>query len=272
MVSGAGFIAEKLRPRQRFVPSPPLPASKARDEGLRDRRLDLWSVAAAAESSVHLFDSGTVSHVLSTYGYAAVFALILLESAGIPLPGETILVGAAVFASAGKGLDIRLVILTAACAAILGDNVGFWIGRTYGERLLVRFGPRVGLDARKQKLGRYLFGRFGGALVFFGRFAALLRTFAALLAGINGLRPWVFLLYNAAGGIVWATLFGVGGYMLGEGLRRITGPVGWAALALSAAGAFLAWRFYKRHEDRLLDHAEAVVDRDDAVPARGTVS
>ncbi len=213
---------------------------------------------------MHLLDPGIVSHVLATYGYTAVFLLILGESAGIPLPGETILVGAAVFASAGKGLDIRLVIATAACAAILGDNLGFWIGRTFGERLLVRFGPRVGLDARKQKLGRYLFGRFGGAIVFFGRFAALLRTFAAMLAGINGLRPWVFLGYNAAGGIVWATLFGLGGYGLGEGLRRITGPIGWAALAVAAVGAFAGWRFYKKHEERLLAHAEAMSDRDEA--------
>ena len=208
---------------------------------------------------MHLLDPATLTRILATYGYAAVFAVIMGESAGVPLPGETILVGAAVFASTGRGLDIRLVILTAACAAILGDNIGFWIGRTWGERLLDRVGPGVGLDARKRKLGRYLFRRYGGAIVFFGRFVAVLRTYAALLAGVNGLPPLAFLGYNAAGGIVWALVFGLGGYLLGEGLKRITGPIGWVALAAAVVGALVLWRFYKAHEERLLDQAEAAM-------------
>ena len=151
---------------------------------------------------MHLFDPATLTHILATYGYFAVFVVIMGESAGIPLPGETILVGAAVFASTGRGLDIGLVVLTAACAAILGDNLGFWVGRLWGERLLTRFGPKFGLDARKQKLGQYLFRRYGGTIVFCGRFVAVLRTYAALLAGINRLPALTFLGYNAAGGIV----------------------------------------------------------------------
>ena len=209
---------------------------------------------------MHLLDSATLTHVLATYGYAAVFVVIMGESAGIPLPGETVLVGAAMFASAGRGLDIRLVVLIAACAAILGDNLGFWVGRTWGERLLARFGPRVGLDARKRKLGQFLFARYGGAIVFFGRFVAVLRTYAALLAGVNKLPPLTFLAYNAAGGIVWALVFGLGGYALGEGLKRITGPVGWVAAVAAAVGAVALWRFYKAHEERLLAQAEAAMD------------
>ena len=209
---------------------------------------------------MHLLDPDTLARVLATYGYAAVFAVIMGESAGIPLPGETVLVGAAVYASAGRGLDIRLVVLTAAGAAILGDNLGFWVGRTWGERLLARFGPRIGLDARKRKLGQYLFARYGGAIVFFGRFVALLRTYAALLAGVNRLPPLTFLTYNAAGGVTWALVFGLGGYALGEGLKRVTGPVGWVALVAAVVGALALWRFYKAHEERLLAHAEAAVD------------
>ena len=208
---------------------------------------------------MHLFDPATLTHILSAYGYVAVFVVIMGESAGVPLPGETILVGAAVFASTGRGLDIGLVVLTAACAAILGDNLGFWVGRLWGERLLARFGPKVGLDARKQKLGQYLFRRYGGAIVFFGRFVAVLRTYAALLAGINRLPPLTFLAYNAAGGIVWALVFGLGGYALGEGLKRITGPIGWVALVAAVVGALALWRFYKAHEERLLAQAEAAV-------------
>ena len=208
---------------------------------------------------MHLFDPATLAHILSSYGYVAVFVVIMGESAGVPLPGETILVGAAVFASTGRGLDIGLVVLTAACAAILGDNLGFWVGRLWGERLLARFGPKVGLDARKQKLGQYLFQRYGGAIVFFGRFVAVLRTYAALLAGINRLPPLTFLAYNAAGGIVWALVFGLGGYALGEGLKRITGPIGWVALVAAVVGALALWRFYKAHEERLLAQAEVAV-------------
>lgn len=206
---------------------------------------------------MHFFDSAMVGHILSTYGYPAIFLVILLESAGIPMPGETILIAGAILASTGKGLDIRFVILTAAGAAILGDNIGFWVGRTYGERLLSRYGPRVGLDERKRMLGQYLFGRYGGAIVFFGRFVALLRAYAALLAGVADLSPGVFFLYNAAGGIVWAGVSGVGGYLLGAGIDRIAGPVGWAMLALVVLGGLALWFVFKRHEGRLLELAEA---------------
>jgi membrane protein DedA with SNARE-associated domain len=211
---------------------------------------------------VHLINSDALSYLLSTYGYAAIFVVVMGESAGIPLPGETILIASAVLASTHKGLDIRFVILAAALAAILGDNIGFWVGRRYGEGILTRYGPKVGIDQRKQKLGRYLFRRFGGAIVFFGRFVAMLRAYAALLAGVNDLAPMTFFAYNAAGGIVWASLFGVGGYLLGAGISRVAGPVGWAALAVALVGAVFLWRFYKKHGDRLLDEAEAQMRRD----------
>jgi membrane protein DedA with SNARE-associated domain len=118
--------------------------------------------------------------------------IVMLESAGIPMPGETILVTAAVYAATKHALDIRWVIAAAAGGAILGDNIGFWVGREFGEPLLEKWGHLVGLDARKRMLGRYLFARYGGSIVFFGRFVALLRAFAALLAGANGLSPWRF--------------------------------------------------------------------------------
>ena len=204
---------------------------------------------------MHIFDSDTVTQVIASYGYYAVFLAIMLESAGVPMPGETVLVSAAIYAGTTHGLDIRWLVPAAAAAAILGDNLGFWVGRRYGQRLVTRLGPKLGLDERKQALGRYLFKRYGGAIVFFGRFVALLRTYAALLAGANGLRPLTFFLWNAAGGIVWACLFGLGGFLLGKGLERIAGPVGWVALAGAVAGGVVAWRFYKRHEERLLEVA-----------------
>jgi membrane protein DedA with SNARE-associated domain len=148
------------------------------------------------------------------------------------------LVSAAVYAGTRHALDIRWVIAAAAGGAILGDNIGFWVGREFGEPLLDKWGHFIGLDARKRVLGRYLFARYGGLIVFFGRFVALLRAFAALLAGANGLAPWRFFAFNAAGGIVWATTFGLGGYLLGAGIHRIAGPVGWALLLAACVLGF----------------------------------
>jgi membrane protein DedA with SNARE-associated domain len=215
---------------------------------------------------LHLIDHATIAHLLATYGYAAVFALVMFESAGIPLPGETILISASIYASTTHGLDIRFVVGSAAAGAIAGDNFGFWIGRWFGRRLLSRWGSAVGLDERKQKLGQYLFLRYGGLIVFFGRFVAMLRAFAALLAGINRLPPLRFFFYNAAGGVVWACVFGFGGYALGQGIHRIAGPVGWAGFSLAVIGAFVLWRFFKRHEERLLADAERAVGQQGAQP------
>jgi membrane protein DedA with SNARE-associated domain len=159
-------------------------------------------------------------------------------------------------------LDIRYVIAAAAGGAIFGDNIGFWVGREFGTSLLSRWGYLIGLDERKRKLGQYLFARHGGKIVFFGRFVALLRAFAALLAGANGLSPLRFLIFNAAGGIAWATVFGVGGYVLGEGIRRIAGPFGWAVLIAAIVLAVLLWRYYKKNEERFLDEAEAAAAND----------
>ena len=184
---------------------------------------------------MHIFDPAVATQILATYGYYAIFLVVMLESAGIPMPGETILVSASIYASTRAGLDIRYVILAAGCGAIVGDNIGYWIGRAFGPRILARFGPRIGLDARKQKLGQYLFKRYGGAIVFFGRFAALLRTYAALLAGINRLLP-------------------------GQGIERVAGPIGYAALACALVGAVIVWRFYKKNERDLLDLAEREMD------------
>jgi membrane protein DedA with SNARE-associated domain len=207
------------------------------------------------------FLDGAFAQHLVHYGYGAIFLIVMMESGGIPMPGETILVSAAAYAGTRHALDIRYVIAAAAGGAIVGDNIGFWVGREFGEPLLEKWGHLIGLDARKRMLGRFLFARYGGSIVFFGRFVALLRAFAALLAGANGLAPWRFFIFNAAGGITWATIFGTGGYLLGEGIRRIAGPVGWAMLALAVVIGFVLWRYYKKHEETLLAKAEREMAR-----------
>ncbi len=209
---------------------------------------------------MHLFDPAQISALLQTYGYGLILLVVALESAGVPLPGETVLVSAAVYAGTTHNLEIAGVIAAAATGAIIGDNIGFWIGREAGPPILQRFGHLVGLDARRQKLGQYLFQRYGGAIVFFGRFVAFLRAFAALLAGVNKLEPLRFFAFNAAGGIAWATVFGLGGYALGSSFHRIAGPFGVAMLAIALVALVLGWRFYRHHEERLLDEAERAMN------------
>jgi len=209
---------------------------------------------------LHLIDPAHVSALLATYGYGLVLAVVALESAGLPLPGETVLVTASVYAGTTHNMAIAGVIAAAAAGAIIGDNLGFWVGREAGPPILHRFGHLVGLDARRQKLGQYLFMRYGGAIVFFGRFVAFLRAFAALLAGVNRLDPLRFFAFNAAGGIAWATIFGLGGYALGASFHRIAGPFGLAMLALALVALVLGWRFFRHHEERLLDEAERAMN------------
>ncbi len=193
-------------------------------------------------------------HFLMTYGYWAVFFFVAIESIGIPFPGETMLLVAAIYSGTTHRLSIPLVIAAAASGAILGDNVGFWIGREGGFRLLRRYGRYIRLNERKLKLGLYLFRKHGGKVVFFGRFVAVLRAWAAFLAGTNRM-PWPsFLLYNALGGITWATVYGLGGYFLGENIHRLAGPVGTITIVLATlitiASLVLVWRNEQQLEEK----------------------
>jgi membrane protein DedA with SNARE-associated domain len=202
------------------------------------------------------FDASGLTHLLVTYGYWAVLLFVAIESTGIPLPGETMLLVAAIYAGTTHQLSIALDIVAAASGAILGDNLGFWVGREGGYRLLRRYGHYVRLEERRLKLGQYLFMKHGGKVVFFGRFVAVLRAWAAFLAGTNRMRWPRFLLYNALGGIVWATLYGLGGYLLGDNIYRLVGPVGIVLLVLAVFFIIAAFVIVRRNERRLQDEAE----------------
>src|ERR1700730_7965788 len=153
-----------------------------------------------------MFSHQELDQLIATYGYLAVTVGVGLESMGLPLPGETILVLAAMYAASHADLNIWLVGVAAVAGAIMGDNFGYWLGLNYGYPLLRRFGRHVGLPDRRIKVGQYLFLRFGNKVVFLGRFVALLRMLAAFLAGVNRMRWSAFLVANALGGILWATL------------------------------------------------------------------
>jgi membrane protein DedA with SNARE-associated domain len=194
--------------------------------------------------------------LLVSYGYWAVLVIVGLESLGVPLPGETTLVAAAIYAGASHHLLIGLVILAAIGGAILGDNLGYTIGYWGGYRLLVRYGRYVRLHQARVKLARYLFLRHGGKVVFFGRFVSILRTYAALLAGTTRMPWWRFFAFNAAGGILWALLYGIGAYLLGTQLDRISRPVEVVA-GIAAALVIVAFLvFLARNEKRLEAEAE----------------
>ncbi len=195
-------------------------------------------------------------HFLESYGYLAVLVFVAIESTGIPFPGETMLIIAAIYAGTTHHLSIPFIIASAALGAILGDNLGFWVGREGGYRLLRRYGRYVHLDERKLKLGQYLFQKHGNKVVFFGRFVAVLRAWAAFLAGTNRMRWPSFLLFNALGGIIWATIFGLGGYFLGNKVNQLTGPVATVAIVLAVIILIVFFIFIRRNEKRLEDEAE----------------
>src|SRR5919198_1033184 len=166
-------------------------------------------------------------------GYAAVFALIAIETMGIPVPGETALIAAALLAHEGH-MDIGTLVVLAAAAAILGDNVGFAIGRRFGRRLVEAPGPLQGYRLRLLAHGEPFFARHGPKAVFLGRWIAGLRIASAWLAGINRMRWPTFVFWNALGGIAWASSVGVLAYFLGhaaEHVFRVTGVVGIAGAA-----------------------------------------
>jgi membrane protein DedA with SNARE-associated domain len=181
---------------------------------------------------------------------------VFVESLGIPAPAETVLVSAAIYAGKTHQLSIAAVLASAAAGAILGDNVGYWIGRELGYRVVLRHGRYIGLTERRIKLAQYLFLRHGGKVVFFGRFVVVLRTFAAVLAGINHM-PWRrFLLFNAAGGIVWVTVYGLAAYNFGEAIDRFRGPIGIVVLVFAASAVIASMVLLRRNEKRLEAEAE----------------
>ena len=197
-----------------------------------------------------------LNEILATYGYLAVVAFIGIESLGIPFPGETMLFTAAIYAGTTGNLSISLVIVAAAAGAIFGDNIGFGIGHWGGYRLLVRYGKYVRLDQAKLKVGRYLFLKHGAKVVFFGRFVSILRAYAAFLAGTNRMSWWRFLIFNAAGGILWASLYGLGAFYLGKKFEHLSKPVGIAFAVVAVIVIVVVVISVRKSASRLEEEAE----------------
>lgn len=155
----------------------------------------------------------SVDQLVSTWGPLAVFLFVMIESSGIPFPGETMLLAGAVYAGLGH-VGIQWIVAGAAGGAIFGDNLGYWAGHSGGYQLLRRFGKYVHLTEERLAWAERFYQRHGSKTVFFGRFFSILRTWAAFLAGTNRM-PWAeFLFFNALGGIIWAAAYGTLGYEL----------------------------------------------------------
>jgi membrane protein DedA with SNARE-associated domain len=186
-------------------------------------------------------------HVPTDLGYGVLFVLILIESAGVPVPGETSLITAGVLASAGQ-LSLSIVIGVASGAAIVGDNLGYFVGYRAGHWALTR--PGRWSRARRHILddGEQFFGHHGGKTVFFGRWLPVLRFTAALLAGTNEM-PWRrFVLFNALGGLAWAATIGSSAYVLGAQASTLVEAIGLGGLLalILTVGGHLAWRRSRR--------------------------
>ncbi|GLK73755.1 DedA family protein [Ancylobacter dichloromethanicus] len=203
-----------------------------------------------------LLSAPWLQNAFQSYGLYAVFCVIMLESMGVPMPGETILIIAGIYAGSTRRIELVPLIATATAAAIVGDNIGYVLGRSAGRASLHRYGKYLRLDERRLKVGQYLFLKHGGKIVFLGRFVAFLRTFAAVLAGANQMSWPHFLMMNALGGLCWACLVGGGAYFFGERIERIAGPFG--LVLLFGAGALIvgAAIYFKRYERALEDVAE----------------
>ena len=207
--------------------------------------------------SVHELES-----LFRDYGYWAIFLGVMLESIGLPLPGESLMIAAAIYAATTHQLDIFTLVPIAAAGAICGDQIGYFVGRWIGYRYLAEWGRKIGLTQDRLDLGRFLFRRYGAEVVFFGRFVALLRTFAALLAGANRM-PWhSFLLWNGLGGIAWTSLYGFGAYLLGDAAKRISGPLGIALAIVGGIALLAAVIFVKKNEKRLIAQAQQEMQHD----------
>jgi membrane protein DedA with SNARE-associated domain len=200
--------------------------------------------------------------LIQAHGPWIICVVVALESAGVPLPGETILVAAALLASTTNQVDIAVVVPAAAAGAIIGDGIGYTVGRRFGVPFLRKYGRYIRLDENRLLIGRYLFFRYGSAVVFFGRFIAVLRMFAALLAGANSMPAARFFFFNVTGGICWACLFGFGAYAIGTEIYKISEPLTLVSLGLFIAAGSAFSIIIRRYELVLLRQAErALPDR-----------
>jgi membrane protein DedA with SNARE-associated domain len=191
-----------------------------------------------------------MAEFIATYGIWVVAAFIALESVGIPVPAEAALIGAAVFCARTHHLDICSLIAAGIFSAIVGEVVGFWLGRTFGYKLLTKYGGHLGLNEGKIRIGQSLFARHGSMFVFTARFLPFFRNVAAVLAGTNCMAQSSFYIASATAAVFWVIGYGLAGYFLGDAMMNsslpVTVSIGLAALIITSGLPTLVARYEKR--------------------------
>jgi len=198
----------------------------------------------------------TIGNLIETYGLIVVAVLVGLESICLPVPGETVLILAAILAGTKHDLNIVTVVVVASAAAILGQLIGYLIGRQFGYRLLVRYGGYLRITEGRIKLGEYLFLRSGIAIVIVTRFVPVLRSIGGILAGANRMPWWLFLFANVVGALVWVSFIGYTVFLLGDLVERAGHSVAIVVGVLAVTVIILGINFLRRHEARLTAEAE----------------
>jgi membrane protein DedA with SNARE-associated domain len=211
----------------------------------------MWTGDDAAMSAGLPGPLTELAPVLDQYGYLALAGFVLVESFGVPVPAQTLLIVAGIYAGDGR-LNVVLVGLVAFMAAVTGDSIGFWIGRAGGRRLVLRLGRYVLLTEERLNKAEGFFERHGGKIVAVARFVDGLRQFNGVVAGVVNMPWWRFLAFNALGAVLWASLWAGLGDLAGQHIDRIYGEVLryqtylLIALAVAAAVPITRW-LWRRH-------------------------
>ncbi len=234
------------------------------------------------ETLAALISLQVLQNLLHVLGYPAVTLFVMLESTGIPLPGETMLLLASFYAAIDHQMQLWLIIVCAAAGAIMGDNLGYLVGRTGGRAFVLRFGRYLFLKPQYLDRAEKFFAKHGDKTVFFGRFIAVLRAWAAFLAGVNHMRWRTFVVYNAAGGILWATIYGILGYVAGrlfhdnfnevEHLARIIGWTGAGIIIAVVLAIIIVFRIRRARRSRSTSTSEKPEKLDKSDKAEGSAT
>ena len=192
-----------------------------------------------------------MKELIQQYGPAIVFALVCLESIGLPVPGETVLVTAAIYAGTTHNLNIVWIILGATVGATLGSAIAFWVGQSYGYPLLLRYGRYVGLTESRIKIAQYVLRRRGVLVVLAARFVAVLRSMVGLVAGASRMPVASFMLANFGGAVAWPLMFGLVAFYLGEAVEKFARPAA-IAVAIIAGAAIATMAIYLRRKEHEL--------------------
>jgi len=184
--------------------------------------------------------------LIKTYGYVVVGAGVFLECMGVPFPGETVLILGGVAASLGH-MNLTIVIIIAAAAAVLGDNMGYFLGRKFGQKIIKKYQHLPLFHYKHIDRAERFFKNHGNKTVFIGRFTAILRTYAAIFAGVFNMNYPTFFFYNLSGGILWAAISGYIGFAIGNNLPLLGKIVtDFNTVIIAIIVLFIAWKIARK--------------------------